>query len=157
MSLASLNTPRMQKKNSFRNCWIEIDCDTILYNLQQMRNRAPSGRKMYAVLKADAYGFGDIKISELLIQNGVYGISVATFDEALKLRRGGIQAPVLVMGYSKPKDAILAAELSISLTVFQPEWVREVKKLNLSKDVKIHLKVDSGMCRVGVKTIEQMY
>lgn len=82
---------------------------------------------------------------------GADALAVAILDEAIKLRKAGIKAPILVLEWIRPRDAGLAAELDISVTVYQKEWIEEVKKYEFPRRLKVQLKIDSGMGRIGIR------
>ncbi|KHE67737.1 alanine racemase [Halobacillus sp. BBL2006] len=140
----------------YRDSWVEVDLSAIEYNMNNLRKRLKPDTKIYAVVKANAYGHGDEQVAKKALESGADGLAVALLDEALKLRRAGFVCPLLVMGWTRPQDAPLAAELEISLTVFQEEWLKKVDPSALSKPLKLHMKWDTGMGRIGVRTTEEM-
>jgi alanine racemase len=139
--------------NSFyRDTWAEIDLDAIHYNVSQLRNFLPNDTRIMAVVKANAYGHGDAQVAKTALEAGASYLAVAFLDEALALRKKGITAPILVLGASRPSDIHLAAKYQITLTVFQPDWVEQAAGLyNGTEQVRFHLKMDTGMGRLGVK------
>lgn len=136
----------------YRDTWVEVNLDHIKENVEQMRSRLPDDVKMMAVVKANAYGHGDVQVARTALEGGASSLAVAFLDEALALRKKGIDAPILVLGATKPAYVHVAAKHNITLTVFQEEWIREVKKI-LDDDLKIsvHLKLDTGMGRIGIR------
>ncbi|WP_084786889.1 alanine racemase [Bacillus tuaregi] len=141
----------------YRDTWAEINLDNIYYNVESLKNILPENVALFAVVKANAYGHGDIQVARTAVRAGASYIAVALMDEAVALRQKGLQEPVLVLGASRPEDVSLAAEYDITLTVFQKEWIVKAKEyLNDSKPVKLHIKVDSGMGRIGVKTKQEL-
>jgi alanine racemase len=103
-------------------------------------------------VKANGYGHGDIEVSKKALACGADSLAVAILDEAIHLRKAGIKAPILVFGWIRPRDAPLAASLDISVTVFQKEWMKEVKSHDFKNKLKVQLKVDTGMGRIGFRT-----
>ena len=97
------------------------------FNYKHHINEEPftEWNKLLAVVKANAYGHGDIQIAKAALEAGAYGLAVAILDEAISLRNQGIEAPILVLGASRASDAPLAAKLGIALTVFQKEWLED--------------------------------
>ncbi|SFK36084.1 alanine racemase [Halobacillus dabanensis] len=146
----------MSFTNYYRDSIAEIDLSAIKYNIEQLKKRLKGGTGIYAVVKADAYGHGDIQVARAALDAGAKGLAVALLDEAVKLRQAGIESPILVMGWTRPKDAVVAAEHAISLTVFQEEWLEQVEGLSFSPPLRLHLKIDTGMGRVGIRTPEEM-
>lgn len=130
---------------------VYVDLSAIKQNIEQELNHLEPGQKLFAVIKANAYGHGAVKIAQLAAKNGVSGFCVAILDEALELRRAGITQPILVLGVTPEEYATLAAKNDISLTVPNFEWLniadQELNRTGLQ--LKIHLAVDSGMGRIG--------
>ena len=130
----------------------EVDLGALEFNYRQIRKRIPGGVKLLAVVKADAYGHGAIPVSIKLERLGVEYLGVAIAEEGVELRRGGVEAPILVLGgiFGDEVDQILRFRLTPvifrkdSLKLLSREAERQRKK------VKIHLKVDTGMGRLGV-------
>ena len=140
----------------FRDSIAEIDLSAIKYNIEQLKKRLKKGTGIYAVVKADAYGHGDIQVARTALEVGARGLAVAFLDEAVKLRRAGIESPILVMGWTRPEDVVVAAEYGIALTVFQKEWLEQVEGLSSSQPLRLHLKLDTGMGRIGIRTTDEM-
>lgn len=130
---------------------VYVDLSAIKQNIEQELNHLEPGQKLFAVIKANAYGHGAVKVAQLAAKNGVSGFCVAILDEALELRRAGITQPILVLGVTPEEYATLAAKNDISLTVPNFEWLniadQELNRTGLQ--LKIHLAVDSGMGRIG--------
>lgn len=140
----------------YRDSWAEIELSHIDYNIQQLQERLRPGTGIYAVVKANAYGHGDLQVAEQALQAGSSGLAVALLDEAIRLRKSGIDAPILVMGWVRPEDVPIAAEHDIAITAFQESWLREAAQYTFSEPVKIHMKWDTGMGRIGIRTTEEM-
>ena len=136
----------------YRDTWVEVNLDHIHDNVQSLKQIIPENVTLIAVVKANGYGHGDIQVAETALRAGASYLAVAFLDEAILLRRKGITAPILVLGASHPDDIQAAAQYDITLTVFQSDWMKRVKNIQLSKPVRIHLKVDTGMGRIGVRT-----
>ncbi|MCA0985114.1 alanine racemase [Halobacillus yeomjeoni] len=140
----------------YRDSWVEVDLSSIEYNINQLKQRLHTDTKIYAVVKANAYGHGDEQVAECALRAGAKGLAVSLLDEALKLRDAGIEAPILVMGWIRPEDAHVAAERDISVTVFQADWVENARLSPSAKPLKIHMKWDTGMGRIGIRTKDEM-
>lgn len=140
----------------YRDTWAEIKLDHIAYNVKEALKRLPSETALFAVVKANAYGHGDFQVANTAIKAGAKGLAVAFLDEALKLRNSGIEAPILVLGASRPEDAKLAAEHQISLTVFQEEWLKAAERFLEGTSLNVHIKIDTGMGRIGVRTEQEL-
>lgn len=131
--------------------WIELDAGALQSNVRMMVERAaPSG--LMAVVKANGYGHDDVWTAWHAVESGASWLGVASPAEASNLRRAGITAPILVFGATPPEDVRAMAEQDVSLTVLAADWVPILAEVahDLPKPVRLHLKVDSGMGRVGV-------
>lgn len=135
----------------YRQTWAEIDLNAIRHNMNQIRKVLPNSSKIMAVVKANGYGHGMIQIAQTAIESGASAIAVALLEEALEIRKSGITAPILVLSWVSPKFAQIAAENNITLTIFQKEWLEQLKKVKLPKRLKVHLKWDTGMGRIGIR------
>ncbi|MCB0162867.1 MAG: alanine racemase [Anaerolineae bacterium] len=134
-----------------RPTWVEIDLDAIANNVSLLAKLAAPAKVM-AILKADAYGHGIIKVARTALNNGVSWVGVATLGEAIALRKMGIDAPILVMSYMPAWQTHDAIRYNISATVFSEEIARAFSNAaaDLNKDALIHVKVDTGMGRLGL-------
>ncbi|MFF5815194.1 alanine racemase [Peribacillus butanolivorans] len=140
-----------------RDTWAEVNLDNIYENITSMKKRLPSGISLFAVVKANAYGHGDFEVAQTALEAGADFLSVAFLDEALALRKKGISAPILVLGASRPESAGLAAEQGISLTVFDGAWLERARdNLKPGQILQVHVKVDSGMGRIGIRDKDQL-
>ncbi len=139
----------------YRDTWAEIDLDAITHNVKQIKDLHPT-KEIFAVVKANGYGHGDAEVSKVAIEAGVSCLAVSGLDEALRLRNSGIEVPILVLGMTRLKDVALAAENNISLTAHDEMWIEHLVSLPLTTPVKVHLKIDSGMHRLGLMTEEQV-
>jgi len=141
----------------YRDTWVEVNLDAIEENVRNMRQHVPKDTQIMAVVKADGYGHGAVQTAEVALRSGATWLGVALLDEALALRKSGIMAPILVLGYTRPEDAWIAAEKHISLTVYQPEWIEQAsEKYKGEAPIFLHLKIDTGMGRIGVRTKEEL-
>ncbi|OXS74569.1 alanine racemase [Domibacillus enclensis] len=139
----------------YRDTWAEIDLDAIKWNVENTIKQLDAPAFLYAVVKANAYGHGDVQVARAALEAGAQGLAVAFLDEALKIRAAGIDAPMLVLGASRPEDAHLAAAENISVTVYDVEWLNGAK-LAAGQRLSIHIKCDTGMGRIGLKTKEEL-
>ncbi|MBM7588022.1 alanine racemase [Bacillus pakistanensis] len=141
----------------YRDTWVEINLDDLKHNVTSIKKHLPQDVHMFAVVKANAYGHGDIQVAKTALENGAHGLAVAFLDEALALRRNGIDAPILVLGATRPENVKLACENKISLTVFYYDWLKEARKfLNVDDLLNLHVKCDTGMGRIGVREVEDL-
>lgn len=136
-----------------RACAI-IDLDAVIHNMEQMRQGLKPDTKMFAVIKTDAYGHGCIPIAHTLEEKEyVYGFAVATAEEAFLLRKNGISKPVLVLGYTFPYAYERMVEENVIATVFRMDSLEAMQKASekVGKAFQVHVKVDTGMGRIGVR------
>lgn len=141
-----------------RPTWAEINLDHLAHNVGVIRNVLPGDCEILAVVKADGYGHGAIEVAQTALEAGATRLAVSMVDEAWELRRAGIAAPILVMGYTPAERGELAARLGLSLTVYD---LANAEGLVLSagrahRPLRLHLKVDTGMGRLGVPPEEAL-
>jgi alanine racemase len=134
-----------------RPTWVEIDLDAIANNVRELAKLVTPARVM-TILKADAYGHGMVKVARTVLNNGGSWVGVATLGEAITLRRGGIDAPILVLSYMPAWQAHEAIRNSISATIFTEELAHAFSRAaaDLNDEALVHVKVDSGMGRLGL-------
>ncbi|MGR3766578.1 alanine racemase [Rossellomorea sp. NS-SX7] len=142
----------------FRDTWAEINLDHLTENIKNIKRHIASDEvKMFAVVKANAYGHGDVQIALTALEAGAHGLAVAFLDEAISLRKGGVKAPILVLGATRAKDVNLASCYDISLTTFSLEWLEEAsEEMDQTSSLKLHIKCDTGMGRIGVRSAEEL-
>jgi alanine racemase len=141
----------------YRDTWVEINLDAIEHNVKQFKAKLDASCRFMAVVKADGYGHGAVGVAQAAIKGGADYLGVAFLDEALQLRHAGITTPVLILGYTAPHYVEPAIKNDITMTLFSEEVLDSVMEHaeKLNKKAKIHLKVDTGMGRVGVQTKEE--
>lgn len=141
----------------YRDTWAEVDLDHIKENVKAIKGHLPEEVDFIAVVKANAYGHGDLQTAEAALEAGASMLAVAFMDEALALRKKGITAPVLVLGASRPEDVNIAAEEDIILTVFQEEWLAKAREvLKGGASISLHIKIDTGMGRIGIRSAGEL-
>lgn len=133
-----------------RPVWAEIDLDNLAYNMQQI-NKICKGKEIIAVVKADAYGHGALDIAPVLLENGATRLAVAVLNEAIELRRGGIEAPIMVLGFTPDSLIETCLKYNIEQTVYSYEIAKEISKVAVKSNrvAKIHIALDTGMGRIG--------
>ncbi|WP_457553642.1 alanine racemase [Desulfobacula sp.] len=129
-----------------------IDLDAIGKNIQNLKKITHKQCKFMAVTKADGYGHGAIQVAKIAVKKGADWLGVARFTEAVELRQAGITLPILVFGYIPPSRAAIINDLDLVATVYDLEMAKALssKAKLLNRPVKVHLKVDTGMGRVGM-------
>ncbi len=144
----------------------EINLDNIAHNIKQIKSRINKDTKLLAVVKADAYGHGAVEVSKICLYSGADLLGVATCDEGVQLRNASIQVPVLIL--SKTVEAQLDTVINYELTqtVYTYEMAKQLSKAakKLSKTAYAHIKIDTGMSRIGflpneesLETIEKIF
>ncbi|HJB01986.1 MAG TPA: alanine racemase [Candidatus Mediterraneibacter merdavium] len=130
----------------------EIDLDAVLFNIEQMKSRIGGNARLVAVVKTDGYGHGAVPIAQMLEEvSCVWGYATACLEEAVQLKEKGIKKPVLVLGCVFPDQYEEMIRYDIRPTVYTEEMAKEMSKEAASqgKDVFFHIKVDTGMGRIG--------
>ncbi|MDD3959238.1 MAG: alanine racemase [Oscillospiraceae bacterium] len=131
--------------------WAEIDMDALAHNMREIRRITAPECEIAAVVKADAYGHGAIQVAEVLLSNGASRLAVSMVDEAIELRRSGITVPILVLGHTDARRITEVIGAELEQTVFSVEFARALSEQAsaANRTIKIHIKIDTGMNRVG--------
>ena len=138
--------------------FIQIDLDAILYNLENMKMHIDAGAGILAVIKTDGYGHGAVPIAkEIEKLDFLFGFAVATAEEAFELRDQGVKKPILVLGYSFPYAYERFIKEDIRPTVFREDMLKPLSAAakKLGKKALVHVKVDTGMGRIGIMPDEK--
>lgn len=136
----------------YRPTWAEINLSNLTYNLNQIKKKLSPKTKIMPTIKADAYGHGLIPIAKRLVSDGVDFFGVASIDEGIKLRKAGIRFPILILGLILKKDIVPIFKYGLTTTVCDEELALALnnKARIFGKPVNVHIKVDTGMGRIGV-------
>ncbi|PUD31035.1 alanine racemase [Helicobacter pylori] len=139
----------MLKRASF----VEVNTASLRHNFSTVKSIVPKDAHIMAVVKANAYGAGAIKASEIFLQEGANYLGVATLDEALELRSHFPKTPILILGYSPNANASMLIDNDLSAMVFSLEQAEVFSQMALKsqKRLKVHLKIDTGMHRLGLE------
>ncbi len=139
----------MLKRASF----VEVNSASLRHNFSAVKNIVPKDAHIMAVVKANAYGAGAIKASEIFLQEGANYLGVATLDEALELRSHFSKTPILILGYSPNANASMLIDNDLSAMIFSLEQAEVFSQMALKsqKRLKVHLKIDTGMHRLGLE------
>ncbi|XLG15003.1 Alanine racemase [Bacillus velezensis] len=147
-------------KKLCREVWIEVDLDAIKKNVRAIRRHIPNTSKIMAVVKANAYGHGSVEVARQALESGASELAVASVEEGIVLRRAGITAPILVLGFTALSCVKKSAVWNITLSAFQVSWIKKANRILEkeadSKRLSIHINVDTGMGRLGVRTEEEL-
>ena len=139
--------------NTHRDAWVEVNLDSIEKNILCLKKYLKPKAKLFAVVKADAYGHGAVMIAPVLLASGVDFLGVSSIDEGLQLREAKIDAPILVLGAVPVWSFDWAATNNISVSVFSDEHIQACKQTFEKTGIKtkVHVKIDTGMNRIGVR------
>lgn len=135
-----------------RSVWAEVSLDAIAYNVRQFREFIGPNCELMAVVKANGYGHGALETAYTMIAHGTNWLAVALPEEAVRLRRGGITAPILVLGAVGADELDVCVAQDLVVTVFEPHIAKLLSKAAVAqqKPAKVHIKVDTGMGRLGL-------
>lgn len=142
----------------YERVYAEIDLDAVKDNVRAMKKHISDKTKIMAVIKTDGYGHGAIPIAgELQKEEAVYGFAVATPEEALDLRRNNVHKPILILGYTFPGKYEELIKNNISMAVFRKDSLMEIAQIakKIHYKARVHIKVDTGMGRIGVMPNEE--
>ena len=130
----------------------EIDIRALVHNLNEAKRLAGSKSQILAVVKADAYGHGAVAISEALVRNGIQYLGTALVEEAIELRDAGIKVPIIVLGGIFEEQIPKIAEYGLTPVVYQEGFLKAIANEagNINRQINIHIKIDTGMGRIGV-------
>ena len=138
-------------ESTLRRTWSEINLDSLKYNYSKIREKIGENVRFLGVVKADAYGHGSINVAKTLEEAGADYLAVSSIDEAMELRLNGIKMPVLILGHTPKEQVSRLIEYDITQAVTcrakAVEYSEEAVKIG--KTLKIHIKVDTGMSRLG--------
>ena len=135
--------------NSKERSWIEINTKNLEYNINQIKQIIPKTTQIMAVVKANAYGHDSIIISKKLQEIGINDFAVATLSEAIKLRENNITGNILILGYTEPEELQKVIDNNIMQTIVDNDYAKSVLKANLQGKLKCHVKINTGMNRIG--------
>ncbi|MCR4441564.1 MAG: alanine racemase [Peptococcaceae bacterium] len=140
-----------------RPVWAEVDLNNIIHNYNQVRRLVGSAIRVMGVVKANAYGHGAVEVAFALDEAGADCFGVAIMNEAVQLREAGVRKPVMVLGWTPACDFERALKHEITLTIFSLEEAEELSRISLKNDKKafVHIKIDTGMGRLGFRPDER--
>lgn len=140
-----------------RHTFCEIDLDAIRHNVRVMRASTQSGAAFLAVVKANGYGHGAVQVTRAALDAGASMLAVAIPEEGIELRQAGIAAPVLVLGGAEKEASEDIVRHDLTQVVFDEESICALAAAGrrLGQEAKVHLKLDTGMCRIGVRRAEE--
>lgn len=143
------------KPSYYRGSRVIVDLDAIESNIKKEMKKLDKNKEVFAVVKANAYGHGATVVAKSAIQAGATGLCVSNLDEALELREADVSEPIIVLSYVSLEYVNLAIKNNITLTATNLEWLIGLDE-KIQKPIKIHLKIDTGMGRVGLRDDNEM-
>lgn len=146
-----------EKKNYYR-VQANVNLDAIRHNLQEVRKKLEDSTKLMVIIKADAYGHGAVPLAKAIGEGGkidYYGVAI--IEEAVELRKAGITTPILILGYTPKEQYDLVVEYDVAQTIFQYEMAEALSEeaKRQGKTAKIHIKLDTGMTRIGFSDTQE--
>jgi len=136
---------------TLRRTWAEIDLDALAHNYKKLRERIGSEVKFLGVVKADAYGHGSVRVAGLLQELGADYLAVSSVDEAVELRHNSVSMPILILGHTPREqvEQLIKYDITQAVTCKAKAVEYSEEAVRLGKTLKIHIKVDTGMSRLG--------
>lgn len=134
-----------------KRTWAEVSLDAIKHNFNEIKNKVGGRAKICCVIKADGYGHGAVELSKLYEQLGADFFAVSNIDEGIEIREAGATLPIVILGFTPANEAKRLSEYNISQAVYSLEYAKMLSKACCEQNVvcKIHIKVDTGMSRIG--------
>ncbi|MCL6477722.1 MAG: alanine racemase [Peptococcaceae bacterium] len=132
--------------------WAEVDLKALAHNAREIRRVTDPQAEVMAVVKANAYGHGSVEVSKVALANGATRLAVARAAEGAELRRAGLEAPIIVLGYTPPGLIREVVEYGLEQTVYGVEYALMVNEqaAGMGAKVPVHIKIDTGMGRLGL-------
>ena len=147
---------RQSNINIHKDAWVEINLEHLAQNIQAIKKMIPSGKKLMAIVKADAYGHGAQMLAQTMLASGVDMFGVSSIDEGLDLRQVKIKAPILVVGAVPVWAVETAVQNDIAISIFNEAHLKACEEAYNRTGIKprVHVKIDTGMNRIGVRAEE---
>lgn len=147
---------RQSNINIHKDAWVEINLEYLAQNIQEIKKTIPLGKKMMAIVKADAYGHGAQMLAQTMLASGVDAFGVSSIDEGLDLRQLKIKTPILVVGAVPSWAFETAVKNNITISIFNEEHLKACQDVFERTGLKpnVHIKIDTGMNRIGIRAEE---
>lgn len=139
--------------------WVEIDLSLIKHNIDEIQKLIPNKTKIMAIVKANAYGHGDVVVSKELEACGIDFFGVSSIDEAINLREGGITSPILILGYTPEEHFSQIIKYDVIQTIVSLDYAKKLDAFanTQQQTMQVHIKVDTGMSRIGIRCTDTEY
>ncbi len=151
-----MKNTRQTNINIHRDAWVEINISNLENNIQEIKSNVPENIKLLGVVKADAYGHGAAMLAPTILASGIDMLGVASIDEGVDLRQAKIDCEILVLGAVPVWAVESAVKNNISIAIFTPEHIKACEQAYIRTGIKpkVHIKLDTGMNRIGVRADE---
>lgn len=151
-----MKNTRQTNINIHRDAWVEINISNLENNIREIRSNIPKETKLLGVVKADAYGHGAVMLAPTILASGIDMLGVASIDEGVDLRQAGIDCDILVLGAVPVWAVESAVKNDLSISIFSKDHIKACEQAFSRTGIKpkVHIKLDTGMNRIGVRTEE---
>ena len=139
----------------YRDTYIEINVDHLQHNVREIIRKYPEYQYYFGIVKGNAYGHSD-KIAKYLVECGINYFAVASLEEAMSLRKDGITIPILCLEPMDIEFLDICINNNITITVHSMEYFKQLIQKEIQKPLKVHLKIDSGLCRLGFNNKDEI-
>ncbi len=140
----------MEEEFLKNRAWAELNLDNLKHNIEEIKKVISKKTKIMAVLKANAYGHNLVIIAQKLNEIGILDFAVATLDEGITLRKHKIKGNILIMGYTSIENIKYVIHYDLIQTIIDEDYANSLKKLTYLSKLKVHLKINTGMNRLGI-------
>ena len=151
-----MKNTRQTNINIHRDAWVEINISNLEHNICEIKKNIPDGVKLLGVVKADAYGHGAIMLAPTILASGIDMLGVASIDEGVDLRAAGINCEILVLGAVPVWAVESAVKNDLSISIFSSDHIKACEQTYKRTGIKpkVHIKLDTGMNRIGIRADE---
>lgn len=151
-----MKNTRQTNINIHRDAWVEINISNLEHNISEIKKNIPKGIKLLGVVKADAYGHGAIMLAPTILASGIDMLGVASIDEGVDLRAAGINCEILVLGAVPVWAVESAVKNDLSISIFSSDHIKACEQTYKRTGIspKVHIKLDTGMNRIGIRADE---
>ena len=148
-----MKNTRQTNINIHRDAWVEINISNLENNIKEIKSNIPTGTKLLGVVKADAYGHGSVMLAPTILASGIDMLGVASIDEGVDLRNANINCEILVLGAVPVWAVESAVKNDLSIAIFSKEHIKACEQafIRTGTKPKVHIKLDTGMNRIGVR------
>ncbi len=139
----------------YRNSYVEINVDNLQHNVEEIIKKYPDYQYYFGVVKGNAYGHSD-KVAKYLVESGINYLAISSLEEGISLRKDGITIPILCLEPISIQYLKECLEYDITITIPDYEYHQKLMEQEITKPLKVHIKIDSGMCRLGFTNSQEV-